>query len=163
MLAGLNLTAGSHSYVIHATDSAGTPVATQYSGTFDLAATVSSGPTISNVVITEFQGNGDGVVQAGEKVEITWSLTDPDGIFSTNALIDNLPAKVTYGPYGANFAAVFDPFTAGSHSLAIRATDNSAAHSQSQYNALFSAAVAQVLAQTVTEPVGSAKTNWLFT
>ena len=96
-LAGLNLAAGSHTFVIHATDSAGTPVATQYSGTFDVVAAVNSGPTISSVV----------TAVAGANPVITWTLDDADGIASATIEVDG-KATLVYGPYGtkthANYA-----------------------------------------------------------
>ena len=68
-----------------------------------------------------------------------------------------------YGPYGTNYAAVFDPLVAGSHNFIIQAADNSAARAPSQSSGLFNVAVAKVLAQMMEQPAGSAKTAWLFT
>ena len=157
-LAGL--AAGTHNYVIHATDAAATPNSTQTSGTFELTASQSpQGPVFSNIVIAELNGNGDGIIQSNEKIVVTWTLTDPDGIFSTGATLDNSPVQKLYGPYGSNWSAVIDPLTAGSHPLILRAADNSAAHTQSTYTSTISVATASLLSNT---KLASAKADWLF-
>jgi hypothetical protein len=167
------LAPGSHAYVIRATDAAGAPVSTQYTGTFNVAGSTPSptpaGPAIANIVIAELNGNGDGIIQASEKIVVTWSLSDPDGIFSTSAMMDNLPAKAVYGPYGVNYSAVFDPLSAGSHSLTIRAADSSSAHTASQYSGTINIAQAAAVIFAKSADLGttngqtsSAKTDWLL-
>ena len=125
------------------------------------AAPAVQAPSITNVVIAELNGNGDGVIQANEQIVVTWTAIDPDGIFSTSASVDTLPAKAVYGPYGNNYSAVFSPLTAGNHTVAIKATDNSSAHLTSQVGKPISVAqAAAVLAQS--SMTQSAKTDWLL-
>ncbi len=71
-LAGLNLAAGSHSFVIKATDSAGTPATTQCTGTFDVV-----GPTIKGVALSVAKGL------------LTWNAVSPNGMAGVALMIDN--------------------------------------------------------------------------
>ena len=162
VLAGLNLAPGSHTFVITTTDAAGKPVSTQFTGTFELVAPAQLAPMISNIIVTELQGNGDKTLQAGETILVTWSANDQDGIFSTGAFINNVAAKAVYGPYGSDYSAVFDPLPSGIHNLTIRAVDKSKDRVETRYDAQFNIAVAQVMAQLVNAKSGSAKTSWLF-
>ena len=156
------LAAGSHTYVIHATNAAGVPVSTQLTGSFTVAAaTTVQAPSITNIVIAEYNGNGDGIIQANEQFIVSWTAIDPDGIFSTSASVDTLPAKAVYGPYGNDYSAVFNPLTAGNHTIAIKATDNSSAHLTLQIGKPISIAqVAAAFAQS--SLTQSAKTDWLL-
>ena len=125
------------------------------------AAVTPQAPVISNVVIVENNGNGDGVIQSNEQIVVTWTATDPNGIFSTGASVDTLAAQAVYGPYGNNYAAVFNPLAAGNHTITIKATDNSPSRLSTQVaKPLTVAQAAAALANaSLTQ---SAKTDWLL-
>jgi hypothetical protein len=108
------LSAGTHAYVITATDVGG--VATTSDGTFTLAGPSGTGPAISSVVVA---------ATAATPV-ITWNVTDGVGILSTTITVDGTNMTVS-GPFGdssnANYAGLLGAVTAGSHSYTITATD----------------------------------------
>ena len=101
------LSAGSHSYLITASDGDGNT--TQYSGTFVV------GPVISQVAVSAAQDN------------ITWNVAAALGVVSSNITIDGTVMTDVDGPYtappGVNYSAVYGTLSAGSHSYLITATD----------------------------------------
>jgi subtilase family serine protease len=119
------LTAGSHNYTIRATDSAGQTGTT--SGTFVVAAPPSA---ISSVVVTEATPKNGGVLQSNEQGLITWAIAESNTIKTASLTVDNKSATAVFGPYGPyggssyQFAGLFGPATAGSHSFTIRVVDN---------------------------------------
>lgn len=128
------LTAGAHTCVITATDSAG--LSSQYTGTFTVA-----GPAISRVMVSTSQGL------------ITWNAAAADGVASSSLTVDGTPVTRLYGPYtvapGLNYAAVYGALSSGSHTYTIAATD--AAGDQSQLTGTFT-----VAGPTITRVVVSA-------
>ncbi len=158
------LSAGTHSYVIYATDTAASPATSQYTGSFNVAALTAQGPAITNIVIESLSGGAN--IQSNSQIIVSWTLTDSAGIFATNATIDGVSATALYGPYGSNYSATFNPMSAGTHTVTITAADNSSAHSTSQQTQTFSVAqvaTAAVLAQAAaTSQQFTAKADWLI-
>ena len=105
-----SLPAGSHDYVITATDTLGN--ASQQTGSFDVVA---AGPIISSVVVV------------AEKGLMTWNAQDSDGVASTALTVDGVVVSKIFGPYtapsGVNYAGVFGSLPAGNHDYVITATD----------------------------------------
>jgi hypothetical protein len=167
VLAGLNLSAGSHNFVIQARNSVGTASSLPYSGTFQLATPTNSGPTVSAVV----------TALSGAKPLITWTLDDSDGIGSTTLEVDGRAALV-YGPYGtkthASYAGALASLNlaAGSHTFVIRAKDSAGTPVSTTYSGTFTLnspasqsaadrALATVLADRAIQGP-SAKAAWLY-
>ncbi len=105
-----SLPAGSHDYVITATDTLGN--ASQQTGSFDVVA---AGPIISSIVVVAAKGL------------MTWNAQDSDGVASTALTVDGVVVSKIFGPYaatlGVNYAGVFGSLPAGSHDYVITATD----------------------------------------
>jgi hypothetical protein len=162
------LGAGTHTYVITATDKATPSASSQSSGSFVVGPV---GPTISGIVFAAMNGNGSGIIDSSDKILVTWSLSDASGIASTSISADSGVAPTAmYGPYatstGVNYAAVFNTLAAGSHTFTITATDNSSAHTASQATQTLTVAqaAAAALAQMASAAAASstAKTDWLI-
>ncbi len=109
-----NLSAGTHSYVITATDASGVVSTTE--GTFTLAGPIGNGPVISNLVTA---------TTAATPV-LTWNVSDASGIGSTTLTLDGNNLDVE-GPYGSNtnsnYAGLLGTLSAGAHTYVITATD----------------------------------------
>jgi hypothetical protein len=107
------LSSGSHTYVISATDKAGN--SSQYNGTLMV------GPTIGAVVVDSTHG------------AITWHVAAAVGVKNSHLAIDDTNVSIVY-PYpvadGVNFAGVYGSLLAGSHTYVITATDNDGNTSQ---------------------------------
>ena len=112
-LAGLNLASGDHTFVIYATDSAATPMSTQYIGAFTVAG--NAGPTIGGVYVLPASG------------VMSWNAVDADGVAGASLTIDGASVSKVYGPYtaasGVNFSGQFGTLAAGNHTYVITATD----------------------------------------
>ena len=76
------------------------------------------GPLISDVSVVEYNGDGDGIIGADEQIRISWNLSDPKGIDSTDLLVDGSPISMD-----GDYYAIFGPLDAGEHSFVINATD----------------------------------------
>jgi subtilase family serine protease len=104
--------AGSHTYAIQTTDSKG--VISSATGTFNVVAPPSSGPTIGQATVSQAKGR------------ISWNVVDPDGVASSTIVIDGKASAVS-GPFtaasGVNFSAPLGLLAAGSHAYTITATD----------------------------------------
>ena len=110
------LAAGSHAYIITATDKLGN--VSTLNGTFTLRAHRRHnrpGPTIGSVAVS--QANG----------KISWNAVDSDGVASSTLKIDGNTISNVGGPYaaasGVNFSASYGTLAAGSHAYTITATD----------------------------------------
>jgi hypothetical protein len=108
-----NLSAGTHNYVITATDVNG--VTNTYADVCTVNSTA-GGPIIGKIVVD---------LNRSTPV-ITWNVADTAGIRSTSITVDGNPVNRVYGPYGskydANYAGVVGNLSSGSHSYAITAT-----------------------------------------
>ena len=109
-----SLSAGSHTYVITATDNAGN--SSQYTGALNVGALNAAGPTISMVTLS-----------APDNL-ITWNAAGSDGVAMSSLAIDGSPIGQLYGPYtastGVNYAGVYGTLLSGTHTYAITATDD---------------------------------------
>ena len=139
--------AGSHTYVITATDKAGNT--STYNGTFTIAAARFSrptpGPTISSVAVSLAKG------------KISWNAADSDGVASATLSIDGANVSGIGGPYsassGVNFSSSYGSLGAGNHAYVIAATDK--AGNTSTYNGTFAIAAAPVQPTNTGPTIGS--------
>ncbi len=94
--------------------------------------TDTQGPIISAVFVSEYNGNGNGVIETNEQVRIEWSLTDPSGIQSTSLTVDgeNIPVQGSY--FG-----IAGPLQEGPRAFTIYATDNDYSPGTSSYHGTF--------------------------
>ncbi|MEN6448893.1 MAG: hypothetical protein ABFC96_00240 [Thermoguttaceae bacterium] len=103
--------AGSHNFVITATDNLGN--SSQFTGSFVVTQV---GPTISSVVVLPAQGL------------MTWNVQDPGTVVSSTLTVDGSPIVNVFGPFaaspGVNFSGFFGNLAAGTHRYSISATDN---------------------------------------
>ena len=86
------------------------------------------GPAITNITASEHDGDGDGIIEAGEQIRMTWSLADPSGIASAEIIVDgSSPIPIanlgSSTPLIANCEVVIGPLTVGRHEYSIRAID----------------------------------------
>lgn len=90
------------------------------------------GPLISNVVVEEHNGDGDGVIGTDERVRISWEISDLSGIGTIDLSVDGLPKSLD-----GNYYAVLDPLSAGPHNFSINATDTDVSPAASQLSRSF--------------------------
>ncbi len=76
-----------------------------------------AGPNIGCVVVQEAIGNGDGVLQACEKVQLSFCIDDPSGVADVALQLDGSGVTVSGN------AAVLGPFCGGFKQFRITATD----------------------------------------
>jgi len=81
-----------------------------------------NGPTVSGVSAQAYNGDGDGLIGSDEQVEISFILSDPNGISSATLLVDGNVVTVTNNG-GTNYTAIFGPLSVGVHQYEIQATD----------------------------------------
>jgi len=77
------------------------------------------GPDILDVRIEEYAGYGDGVIADDEQVRISWRLSDPSSISSTELHVDTNPV-----PLQGDYYAIVGPLSEGPHEIVIGATDD---------------------------------------
>ncbi|MCG2682221.1 MAG: S1 family peptidase, partial [Planctomycetales bacterium] len=115
-----NLSAGSHTYVITATDNLGN--SSQFIGTFNVVASATgTGPTISRVAVSQAKGF------------MSWNTLDPDGVASASIVIDGVnyngnPSPES--PSSVNFWKLIGNLSAGPHNYTITAVDKAGNSSQ---------------------------------
>jgi hypothetical protein len=116
---------GSHSYTITATDSNG--VSSSNTGIFNVVTAANTGPTISQVTVSQAKG------------KISWNAVDSDGVAGSTLQIDGKAVPNVGGPYtaasGVNFSASYGALAAGNHTYTITATDKLG--NSSQYTGSF--------------------------
>jgi len=95
------------------------PSNNEASRTLNVQDSDTTGPVISNVAVTEENGDGDGFIGEDEEIRISWQLSDPSGISSTSLTVDGEPVSLD-----GNYYAVFGPKEAGPHEFTINATDD---------------------------------------
>jgi hypothetical protein len=104
------LSAGSHAYVVTATDKLGNQSTS--SGTFTVA---SQGPTISQVTVSQTKGR------------ISWNALSSNGVANSTLKIDGTSVLDVVGPFaapsGVNFSASLPALAVGDHTYTISATD----------------------------------------
>ena len=112
------------------------------------------GPIISNVVVAEHNGDGDGIIGADEQFRIAWSLSDASGISSTQLWVDVDGDGL--GAPGARdgddevsldgeYFATLGPLGAGEYRFAIDATDSDNSPTSSQFEDTFEVVTAEEL------------------
>ena len=135
------LSAGSHNYIITATDNLGN--SSQYTGTFSTVANPI--PTISMVAVSATQG------------VITWNAADAAGVTCSSLTIDGAVVTTVYGPYtvapGLEYAGVYGGLLAGSHTYAITAADSAGNCSQSSGTFIVAGPTISMVAVSTTQGV----------
>jgi hypothetical protein len=91
-----------------------------------------TGPSITNVEVSEYLGNGDGLIDETEQVKISWSLYDPSGIKSTSCTINGTSQTVQDEYY-----VIAGPYSVGMHNYKITATDDDNSPASSEYTGSF--------------------------
>ena len=132
--------AGTHTYVIAATDANG--ITSQASGTFTLV-----GATISGVAVNQSKG------------EISWNAADPAGVQSAAITIDGTAVTNLKGPYTAfasvNYVALYGTLAAGTHTFAITVLDGAGIVSQYTGTLVVGPVISGVVVSTT-----SGQINW---
>ncbi len=115
------LTAGQHTYTIQATDSRTTGT---FTGSFDVAP-FGLDPVISHVVVAEATAPRNGLLEANEKLVVTWEATAVNRIASQMLEIDGSPVVPINGPYdGLFYSCQIGTRGVGSHTYKITVTDS---------------------------------------
>jgi len=100
------------------------------------------GPVISNVVVAEYDGDGDGIIGADEQLQISWDVSDPSGIGPVSLWIDldrdGLGTPGDRDPddailLGGYYFATFGPLGVGTYDFAIDAEDADNSPAMSTY------------------------------
>lgn len=119
-------------YAVVSTPESENPANNEASKTLEVQDSDTEGPLISNVVVQEYNGDGDGIPGADEQAHISWDLSDPSLIGSTSLWIDL--DQDGLGEAGARYAddevaldgdyyAILGPLDSGRYDFAIDATD----------------------------------------
>ncbi len=77
------------------------------------------GPVISNILVSEHGGNGNGIIESNEQIRISWDLSDSSGIRATSLTVNDESVDL-----GGDYFAVFGPLSAGECPFRIIAEDN---------------------------------------
>ena len=77
-----------------------------------------TGPTITDIQLSEEAGDGAGCIEDNELVSITWSLSDESGIGATSCVVDGVE-HAAEGEYWV----IVGPLETGEHTFFITATD----------------------------------------
>ncbi len=98
-------------------------------------------PTITNVWVSEYNGDGDGLVESDENVMIQWQTIpiSPLSIANTYCQI----ADVNYVGEGS-YHVILDPFAEGDYPFTIYAEDNDLSPESVSYEGNFSVAIASI-------------------
>lgn len=96
------------------------------------------GPSISNILIEEYMGDGDGVIGVDERVRVSWELRDLSGIGAVNLSVDGAP----FGLDG-NYYCILGPLSAGEHDIIIDAVDSDYSPASTRYDGSFNVKVAE--------------------
>jgi len=75
-------------------------------------------PSISNLTVSEYNGNGDGSIDDLEQYEVCATISDDSGISSVTFLIDGVPISLT-----SNYCAIVNSSNSGNHVFQVEATD----------------------------------------
>ena len=153
-------TAGSHTYVITATDSLGD--SSTSSGTFTLIAAPVFPPTIANVVVAEAGLTKNGVLESNEPLKITWSATGPNRITVQSLQIDGSYYGPIRGPYGGmHYSDLIGTQAVGSHSYKITTTDSKGVSSTATGTFTVVAPAPPTIADVVVAEAGATKNGVL--
>ncbi len=79
----------------------------------------SVGPEITNVSISEYDGNGNGVIESDENIRFSWDAADVNGVTRCSFYVDEVECGVT-----GTYESIAGPFGVGEHDYKIMAFDN---------------------------------------
>jgi beta propeller repeat protein len=97
------------------------------SQTLTVADSDVTGPVISGIIISEYNGDGDGLIEDNEQIQIAWTANDVSGISSVLCSIDGQPQTVL-----GTYYAIAGPMSEGLHEYIITATDNDTSPASTQ-------------------------------
>lgn len=102
---------------------------TEYKGNNQAAITIevsdddTSPPLIADLLVEEYLGDGDGIIEPGEAVRVSWSASDPKSIRETFVSINGIQRPGT--PIGNDrFESLYQAFDEGVYPVTITACDN---------------------------------------
>jgi hypothetical protein len=120
--------AGDHTYTISTTDGSGR--ASSVTGTFTVAASTITGPTVASVVVAEAAAPKNSVLESSDTLRITWDATSPNRVAQQTVTIDGRAFSTINGPYsGRYFSCTIGKWAVGSHTYTIRSVDGYGASS----------------------------------
>ena len=112
---------GTHTYVIHATDSKG--VSSNVTGTFKVAGL--AGPTITNVVVAEAAAPKNNILESNEPSRSRGPHRARAAFASQTVSVDGKTMRTISGPFsGSYYSCPIGTWPAGSHTYTIRSTDS---------------------------------------
>jgi hypothetical protein len=112
--------AGSHAYTIKSTDTKG--VSSTATGTFTVVNPPP--PTIASVVVAEAGTLKNGILEANERLRITWAASSASGIASQSLMVDGKSVTPISGPFSSlYYSCTIGIWAAGSHAYTIKSTD----------------------------------------
>lgn len=76
------------------------------------------GPAITDITVTEYDGDGDGNIGSDEKVRISWSLSDDSDIGTVDLFVDQQTVELS-----GDYWAILNPLISGEHQVQIIAFD----------------------------------------
>jgi hypothetical protein len=114
--------AGDHAYVITATDAKGGVFSD--SGTFTVAASAATPPSIASIAVAEAGTSRNGTLDSSEPLLITWAASGSDGIASQAVTVDDRAITPINGPFSSQFYSChIGAWSPGTHAYAITSTD----------------------------------------
>jgi hypothetical protein len=102
-------------------------------------------PDITNVWVTEYNGDGDGLVESDENIFIQWQAIPQSPLIIADTYCQI--ADVNYVGEGS-YHVILDPFEEGDYSFTIYAEDNDVSPGSSTYEGNFSVAIASIEGDT---------------
>jgi hypothetical protein len=133
--------AGDHAFVITATDAKGGVFSD--SGTFTVAASAATPPSISSVAVAEVTASRNGTLDSSEPLVITWAASNSDGIASQAMTVDDRAITPISGPFSSQFySSHIGAWSPGTHTYAITSTDASGISATTSGTFLVAAAAA---------------------
>jgi subtilisin family serine protease len=89
-------------------------------------------PIIKNVIVEEYNGDSDGLLENNEQIRISWNAEDISGIYSTWCTVD----ANNFAPLGSYFAIV-GPLAVGDHNFTIYAMEGNVSPKTSDFSGKF--------------------------
>lgn len=99
---------------------------------FNIADNDTDPPAISGVELEVYDGDGDGLLEDNEQIQISWFALDPSGIDSVSFTSD-----CTHGSVFGTYSVLVEPCTVGIHNFQIVAVDADNSPSSSSLNGNF--------------------------
>ena len=85
-----------------------------------------TGPAIDGLVVEEFQGDADGFIGSDERIRISWNVSDPSGVGSSELFVDldgDSETPLEQIPLDGEHFVVIGPIRTGRYRFEIRAQD----------------------------------------